>query len=79
MVEFKTAKETQDSESRDDKAALEESRDLVVKFKAKIQQNEQMIAGKTDEVQNLRDKLELTIREASQKEAAFIDLEEELN
>lgn len=36
--------------SRDDKAALEESKALVVQFRTKIQQNEDTIAGKNDEI-----------------------------
>ena len=50
LLELKSGKEAQDRESRDDKAALEQSRDLVVQFKSKIEANEQMIAGKNEEI-----------------------------
>lgn len=78
LIEFKGEKEVQDRESREDKAALQESRDLVVQFKSKIEANEHTFAGKNEEIQNLRDKLELTIREASMKETTSIEMEEEI-
>ena len=40
LSELKSGKEAQDRESRDDKAALEQSKDLVVQFKSKIEVNE---------------------------------------
>ena len=67
LSQQREAEQTLGEASREDKAALEQSRDLVLSFKAKLQQNDELFKAKDDEIQNLRDKIEkLTVESAAQ-------------
>ena len=50
-----------------DKAALEQSRELVVQFKAKLQANDELIGAKDEEIQNLRARVESQTNEIAEK------------
>ena len=78
MSQQRETEQTLGDASREDKAALEQSRDLVLSFKSKLQQNDELFKAKDDEIQNLREKIEKLTVESAAQNVQITELYEEI-